>query len=104
MNALKEHQFELIDWENAESNLQKTLDSKDNSKINEDKYQGIQAGIPIILMGKIGCGKSSLINYLRKPADINDQFFHQIDVHGHFLENDINKHMIRCIEQTQKYS
>lgn len=46
----------------------------------------VRAGIPVLVMGETGCGKTFCVTYLCKFLGIS---FHALDVHGGTMESDI---------------
>lgn len=48
--------------------------------------QRIKAGIPVIIMGETGCGKTSLVRYLAKTCDVP---FHVFNLHAGVTEEEL---------------
>eukprot|EP01083_Nonionella_stella_P238378 835382_1 len=62
-------------------------------------YFRVKANIPVILMGETGCGKTSLLNYLAKAADIEIE---RADVHGGFTAKHIRSKMREWIKKANR--
>ncbi|ETO05189.1 hypothetical protein RFI_32210 [Reticulomyxa filosa] len=62
-------------------------------------YLRIQSNTPIILMGETGCGKTSLIKYLAKVANVSLQ---AIDVHGGFGRHDLRNIVKACVNKWEE--
>eukprot|EP01083_Nonionella_stella_P073155 197581_1 len=61
----------------------------------------VKANIPVILMGETGCGKTCLLNYLAKAANIEIE---RADVHGGFTAEHIRQRMRSWIKKAKAKS
>eukprot|EP01083_Nonionella_stella_P310494 1103256_1 len=59
----------------------------------------VKSGIPVILMGETGCGKTFLLDYLAKAANIEIE---TVNVHGGFTAKDIREKMKTWIQKAKK--
>eukprot|EP01083_Nonionella_stella_P145845 457914_1 len=59
----------------------------------------VKSGIPVILMGETGCGKTFLLDYLAKAANIEIE---TVNVHGGFTAKDIREKMKTWIEKAKE--
>eukprot|EP01083_Nonionella_stella_P289833 986305_1 len=59
----------------------------------------VKANIPVILMGETGCGKTSLVRYLAKAANME---IIQVDIHGGFTAKHIRQRMHEWIQAAHK--
>ena len=53
----------------------------------------IRAAIPVVIMGHSGCGKTSLLSYLRQVCEIPDEHFQVLNVHAGISTDDIQQFM-----------
>eukprot|EP01083_Nonionella_stella_P289832 986303_1 len=59
----------------------------------------VKANIPVILMGETGCGKTFLVQYLAKAANIDIQ---QVNIHGGYTVNLIREEMLKWVDKARQ--
>eukprot|EP01046_Picozoa_sp_COSAG06_P065171 COSAG06_NODE_15889_length_1037_cov_1.262260_1_plen_243_part_10 len=76
----------------------KKLEIKDNYALTSDNMLKmalvvlrIRARIPVVIMGHSGCGKTSLLSYLRQVCEVPEDRFQVLNVHAGITSDDIQQ-------------
>jgi hypothetical protein len=85
-----------VELEKLVRTSRKPLDIKDNYALTSDNMLKmalvvlrIRAHIPVVIMGHSGCGKTSLLSYLRQICEIPKRQFAVLNVHAGITADDI---------------
>lgn len=58
----------------------------------------IRARIPVVIMGHSGCGKTSLLSYLRQVCEVPEERFRVLNVHAGIVSDDIQQ-FVRSLQK-----
>ncbi|KAK3289270.1 hypothetical protein CYMTET_3293 [Cymbomonas tetramitiformis] len=56
----------------------------------------LAAGVPVVLMGETGCGKTSLMHFLARVSDLPEGCFQPLNVHAGVAQADLVRHLEHC--------
>jgi energy-coupling factor transporter ATP-binding protein EcfA2 len=65
-------------------------------------YSRVQVGLPVVIMGETGCGKTSLVKFLAAAANMPDDNFRVMNFHAGLSCNDITSFIESCEERARE--